>query len=440
MRLRAGLLAATVVAALAPAGLTLPPAAAAVSTPLSDPPASQAPSGSFIAACTGTDGTQSALLACMSDAIPDYNQARAAEGLTPLVLPNDFAQLSAPEQLLALTNIERVDRGLVAVPALSSRLNALAQAGANAGQDPAFPSPLDGTSAGSNWFAGDSPLLAVFTWMYDDGPDSPNGDCGVAGASGCWGHRHAILGTEPGGTVGYDAPVAMGAALGNGSLTEELVGDDTTDTPDGTPTWDQIVETSTFGLDKTNAQVEIEPGSQGSLTVIATSSAVEGTLTAEITHGAPQWSVTPASCDVEPGDSCTFTVTFSPTRAGSFPGILGVSNGLTLKTVALAGVGLAPHLVMDLGRLSLRHGSTLTVFGSARDATTGAAMGGVPITLQSRSNGAQPWHKVALARTGPGGRVTFRLQPTASAAYRLVVLDTSGKVETTSGTERAHVF
>jgi hypothetical protein len=440
MKLRAGLLAVTVIAALAPLGST-----ASAATPhfvaLSDPSVSIAPSFSFLAGCTGLDGSQADLAGCISVAIPDFNQARAGEGLTPLVLPNDFDALSVPEQLLALTNIERVDRDLAPVPALSSRLNTLAAAGAAAGQDPAFPSPFDGTSAGSNWFSGTSTLLAMFVWVYDDGPGSSNGECTAPGLPGCWGHRHTILGTGSSGAaaVGYDTPIAMGAAVGNGSVTVELVGGDTTDKADGTPTWNQIVGTSTFGLDQTNGSLEVAPGGHGSLTVTATSSSVSGTLDAALTVGAAQWTVSPASCAVTPGSSCSFTVTFSPPTTGRFPGVLSITNGLTQKTVALAGIGgttAAQRVLMSVGRYSVRRGQTVLIGGTVENGNASPVL----VTLQSRPNGYTSWRAVDAGTTGSGGRVTFRIQPSRSAAYRLVLLASNGRVVSSSAAQRVQVF
>jgi hypothetical protein len=451
MKLRAGLLAATVLAATGCLGAAPFASTASAATPrfvgLSDPGVSIAPSFSFEAGCTGLDGSQSDLAGCISVAIPDFNQARAGEGLTPLVLPNDFTQLSAAEQLLALTNIERVDRDLAPVAALSSSLNTLAAQGAVAGQDPAFPSPFDGTSGGSNWFSGTSTLLAMFVWMYDDGPGSPNLDCTAAGLPGCWGHRHTILGTgEPGtATLGYDSPIAMGAALSNGSVTVELIGGDTTDKADGTPTWSQIVATSTFGLDSTNGSLSAAPGGHASQSITATSSSVSGNLDAEFVTGAAEWSVTPASCAVTPGSSCTFTVTFSPPATGRFPGVLSITAGLTQKTVAFAGIGgsgstaTTPRVVMNTPRASVRRGQTLAIGGSVVDAASNAALPATPVTLQSRPNGNTPWRGLATATTGPGGHVTFRISPTQNAAYRMVVFGNTGKVEAASAVNGVRV-
>lgn len=73
----------------------------------------------------------------------------------------------------------------------NSTLDAMAQKGAAAGEDPAGPS---GYSWGSIYSLGDPTALAAdFSWMYDDGPGGSNVDCPKAGSAGCWGHRDNIL-------------------------------------------------------------------------------------------------------------------------------------------------------------------------------------------------------------------------------------------------------
>ncbi|HET8979624.1 MAG TPA: hypothetical protein VFN87_15790 [Solirubrobacteraceae bacterium] len=156
---------------------------------------------------------------CVGEVLAAINAAHAAEGVPPMRLPAGFAQLSIPEQLLVVSNAERVDRGLIAAVGLSRNLNRSALAGAQAQRDP-VPSPFYGDSYGSNWAGGIVSALADdFLWMYDDGPGSFNIDCRSPGAAGCWGHRHNIL-------YRYQAPLAMGAAIAGSSATEVFVGGD----------------------------------------------------------------------------------------------------------------------------------------------------------------------------------------------------------------------
>jgi hypothetical protein len=132
--------------------------------------------------------------------------------------------MSVPVQLLNLSNLERVDRGLAPILGLSAALNQDAQSAAAQDQDP-MPTHFYGTVATGNWAAGyDSTLEADFAWMYDDGLGSDNLDCTNANPSGCWGHRHDIL-------WHFDTPIAMGAGSATGqygpSMTELFVGGDT---------------------------------------------------------------------------------------------------------------------------------------------------------------------------------------------------------------------
>jgi hypothetical protein len=142
-------------------------------------------------------------LGCQQAVIEAIDQARAAEGVGPLVLPADYDSLNVPEQLLVLADLERVDRGLPGFAGLSAELDQLASTGASANTDPAGPA---GSDWGSNWAGGEaSALLADYDWMYDDGPGSPNLDCTATNATGCWDHRGNILGD-------YGTDPSMGAA------------------------------------------------------------------------------------------------------------------------------------------------------------------------------------------------------------------------------------
>jgi hypothetical protein len=114
-----------------------------------------------------------------------------------------YEKLSAREQLFVTVNLERTERGLRPAAVLTRSLDNVAQAGANADQDPPLgkvPDPLPGggrpAAIGGNWAGGlDNALGSDYGWMYDDGPHSPNSDCTKTHKAGCWGHRDNILGT-----------------------------------------------------------------------------------------------------------------------------------------------------------------------------------------------------------------------------------------------------
>jgi hypothetical protein len=178
-------------------------------------------------ACAGApDGAS-----CTKFALADLNAARTSEGLRPMKLPPDFGKLTIAQQLLVVSDFERVGRGLAPALGLSRTFDKFALKGALADTDPEPPNPLDGDVWGSNWETGfPSTLEADFMWMYDDGYGSFNVACPHRGASGCWGHRHNIL-------YPYRAPVMMGAAAAATSdrsradMTELFVGGDTRTKP-----------------------------------------------------------------------------------------------------------------------------------------------------------------------------------------------------------------
>jgi len=145
-------------------------------------------------ACVQTGGAQpDSSPACVRADLAEIDAARAKEGVNPMDLPANYAQLTGAQQQFVVINLERVDRRVPAVVGLTSPINALAAAGANAGTDPEF--PASGLSwGGSIWAAGfASTLEADFAWMYNDGPGSDNIACLTPTASGCWGHRDVIL-------------------------------------------------------------------------------------------------------------------------------------------------------------------------------------------------------------------------------------------------------
>jgi hypothetical protein len=140
-----------------------------------------------------------------------------------------FERLSASEQIFAITNIERVNRGLVSVMYMTTQLNRLAQVGASNDTDPEIPSVLTGgamlTAGGSIWAEGSTPAWADDGWMYNDGwggstNNTMNEDCSSPSARGCWGHRDIILMANPG-TGCYTA--AGAAAASGGSVSEVFV-------------------------------------------------------------------------------------------------------------------------------------------------------------------------------------------------------------------------
>ncbi|MGH9919089.1 MAG: hypothetical protein ACRD6W_09515, partial [Nitrososphaerales archaeon] len=146
----------------------------------------------------GRANPSSNIAPCSSTWVVAINCARAHEGIGPL--PVDLQALetmSVPEQLFALTDYERVARGLPPFSAMTSRLDATAQIGAVHAVDPPLVAVPASSWAGGVWSGGiPSALGAMYEWMYQDGFTAVHGinvDCPVSGAPGCWGHRDNIL-------------------------------------------------------------------------------------------------------------------------------------------------------------------------------------------------------------------------------------------------------
>ena len=159
------------------------------------------------------------------------NQAQAAEHLSAFALPSDYFQLGAPEQLFVLVNLERISHGVPPLVGLSPYLDAPAMTAASQAEDPSFQTsygpvrvwlpPAGGMYAFGGAWAGDSvnAVAALFDWIYDDGWGGSkatwNFDCTSPTASGCWGHRDALLGQWAGtgctnciAGAGYASPAA----------------------------------------------------------------------------------------------------------------------------------------------------------------------------------------------------------------------------------------
>ena len=190
------------------------PAAAAGILPPSNPPANISPSS--------------------ADWLQSVDAGRTAEGVGPMsVSESALAALPVDQQALSVVNEERIDRGLPPIDYITSQLDSYAQAGANGGTDPAFPSTLTGgapiTFGGGLWAGSSTSLLeADDYWMYDDGwGGSPaatvNGSCRPATPGGCWAHRDIILHEYASCPAGPPV-LSMGAAQRGGSIAIVFVG------------------------------------------------------------------------------------------------------------------------------------------------------------------------------------------------------------------------
>jgi hypothetical protein len=185
--------------------------------PPRNPAASLWPAPSFMSCGQGDDGAQ-----CNSVALAAIGHARQVlEKLGGISFSlAAYEKLTPDEQLFVGVDLERTARGLPPAVVLSRSLDAIAQSGARADQDPALTNvarllPGGGRVAylGATWAGGwINPLGSDYGWMYDDGPGGTNLDCRAAGSALCWGHRDIILATFASPSCGGgQAELAMGA-------------------------------------------------------------------------------------------------------------------------------------------------------------------------------------------------------------------------------------
>ncbi len=174
---------------------TAPPAPASTAPAADAPgvlPANIAPQPDFLSSCSGTQYDDSS--PCVGATLQAIANGRSHEGLPPMVLPSNWAQLSPAQQIFVATNLERTARGLLPLAAMATSLDQAAAQGAARNTDPEPPGGFLYTQWGSNWAgAVGNPLEALYFWMYDDGTGSANVDCTTSNQTGCWGHRENIL-------------------------------------------------------------------------------------------------------------------------------------------------------------------------------------------------------------------------------------------------------
>lgn len=185
MRVGAGRLLIALVALL----LTLP-AAAQAEAPV---PSTNQEEGTLPSYCRRADPPAP----CATADIYYLDQARAAIGLPPYALPANFLAMSAEQQLLILTNLDRIAYSLPPVEGLNSGLDGVATVGAQQDRDPKV-SAADLDAPLRQWtsnvaYGFRSTAATYFFWMYRDGYGGGNYDCPTPTSAGCWGHRRNIL-------------------------------------------------------------------------------------------------------------------------------------------------------------------------------------------------------------------------------------------------------
>ena len=248
--------------------------------------------------------------ACDQQILAAVDNARASLGLPAMVLPVSYEQMTLPEQLLTLVDLERVAEGIAPVAGLVTSLDTAALAGAQANGDPVVTnSEAPGFAYYTGAWAGSTigVLQAFYEWMYDDGYDpgwpadgNPtwNIDCTSASAPGCWGHREALL-MEGADVTCPSCTIYMGAASATvggqpSTAADEVATTATTTTPYYTWAQDPAnpANAATAGPDLTPIYGTTTTVSSNSASVSTGGNLVFTAKVASPAGGAPQGTVT----------------------------------------------------------------------------------------------------------------------------------------------------
>jgi hypothetical protein len=183
--------------------------------PPANPAANTPPRIPFACSTTGDDVSA----ACIDSALYDINYARSLEGVGPMSLPTNYAELTIPQQFLAVVNLERTARGLSPEYGLGSAMDQQAQQGAGAGTDPHLVSSGNFVDIGGVASGSIDPLVADYSYLYEDGYGGNNLACTSSTASGCWLHRSIILNSA---CATGSCTLVMGAAFSTSPAGTEL--------------------------------------------------------------------------------------------------------------------------------------------------------------------------------------------------------------------------
>ncbi len=146
---------------------------------------------------------------CTNYVLEAINNARTRENLAPMVLPSNWASLSTAQQMLVVTDLERIARGYPPYLGLNAKLSHEAMLAALTNNDPYLAkgfavgfNALGTAGFGASWSGGYSVLASDYIMIYDDGwggsrAATSNIDCTSASDRGCWAHRDELLGNAP---------------------------------------------------------------------------------------------------------------------------------------------------------------------------------------------------------------------------------------------------
>src|SRR6202042_219571 len=140
-------------------------------------------------------------------------------------------------------------------------------------------------------------------------------------------------------------------------------------------------------------------------------------VTAAVTTGSSNWSVSPTGCQLSPGQSCSLTLSDTTATPGS--GTLTVTGPNGPQTVALHAPPpppVTPKLTAKLSRSKIHRGRSTTLSG-----TVSPYKSGTFIELQQRHG--KSWRNVAKAELRLSGRFSFTLHGRSKGkfSYRLSI-------------------
>jgi hypothetical protein len=213
------------------------------------------------------------------------------------------------------------------------------------------------------------------------------------------------------------------------SETELFVGGDTetgSGQPDApiAPTWATIAATLPIGISSNT--VTLAGGSRtATLTVWASGETMDVAAAVAPTSA---WRVSPAACQLNPGQSCTLTVTSAISTPGS--GTLTLTGPNGSETVALHGPPpVTPKISVKLSRSKIRRGQSTTMTG-----TVSAHVPGTYVYMQQRHG--KSWRNVAKVELRLSGHFSFTIRGRSKGkfSYRLSIGAATGFNSATSKT------
>jgi hypothetical protein len=297
------------------------------------------------------------------------NKGRAADGLAAIALPTSFSDESPNAQLLTLLNTERTDRGLQPVATETSTLDQAAATGAANRTDPDL--GQINVSWGSVWGEGASALQVWFEWVYADGwggsaAATPNLDCTSPTASGCWGHRHVLLGSYSGTApnvgiavtqiVGGQISAAIVLTQGTGRAATATASNASGFTDLGSATWaiPAITALHTAGAVNGTGPATFSPASPVTVAQLAT-------MTGRLFHwpstgatapaGTPSWAAAALAFATAQGYLSPTTPPLEDATRGTAASLLAAALGWTggAQTAASQGLICGTGAGLDLG-------------------------------------------------------------------------------------------